>query len=144
MKHARLVLAFIMAPILPLCILAAAEHFRAGTITFLWLQALIAYLITLLLGTPAFFILRRKGWLQWWAFVCVSFGIVAIPTLILLYFSLSSYSNYTQGTAELVSNHRITMAGFTWLASATVSSGGLGAIGGIVFWIIGLAKKIRP
>ncbi len=109
-----------------------------GIMTYLY--ALFgAYLPTLVLGVPAFLVLRR--WLRPTLLNCALVGaaVAAGPWLLML--PLASLPGYGQIGGQVPAiNGRLTLWGWFLQVRWIALVGGMGALGGAMFWVISAAR----
>jgi hypothetical protein len=135
---------FLLAPILPCAILEiTASAFinqqpsiRFGTIALI----LVSEALSLLVGVPLYFLLRRYRSIS--LVDCVLSGVaiaVLVNATVLVFPSSPGYSAGDHGGATVVNGH-LTTHGFISALVATAAQSLLGAAIGLCFWVI----AIRP
>ena len=110
----RIVLGFVGAPVAVPIFLALLF----GDLDVLITSTFLAYTITVLLGAPAYVIMRRQHWISWWSCPIAGFLIGALPTLLFLFAGAEPFS----------------------LIGTFVGAGTIGAVSALIFWIIAFAN----
>jgi zinc transporter ZupT len=132
----RIVLAFLVAPLVPLLLLALVDvigspegsrHSENGTL-FAIIVFLYVYPATAMLGIPVFLLFRRKGWYEWWRALIGGVCIGIAPSLLSLLLVVFVETN----ARELVA----TVVPFAGLGAA------FGAIGALAFRAIAFPLRV--
>ena len=114
----RVVLAFCVTPVLP-------AFYGALFMAQPWLLPIglaVGYPSELIVGLPAFLVMRRRQWLGWWQFVLA--GILCAIPAVFGYWFVGSVPHLQE---------------FDAVAALALCGGG--ALGGAVFWLLGLAGE---
>lgn len=134
----RTVLAFLVAPLAPLLLLALVDvigspegsrHSGNGPL-FAIIAFLYLYPVTAILGIPGYLLFRRKRWHEWWRVLVGGVCIGIAPSLL----SLLLVAFVDMGIGELVA----TLAPFAGLGAA------FGAIAALAFRAIALPLRAGP
>jgi len=107
-----------------------------GDVTFLWPVAFIVALAhAVMLGLPAYLLLRWMRLTRWWVSLAGGFAIGALPYAI--YFSpLREISSHSEvGRYVLVDNGVTTLVGWIYYGATAGALGLLGAAGGLGAWL---------
>jgi hypothetical protein len=109
---------------------------RIGHFAIICIMTTTAYV--LLLGVPAFLLLRWKHAIRWWSSAGAGLLLGALPLAIWAWPLRYSQPNSTAfyGGVQIVRNGVPTLAGWFQYASGVGFLGLLGAIGGISFWLV--------
>ena len=152
----RLVLAFIAAIALPTLLMvlwylygqfqtfeADDPYIWVRTWSFLGLTATISACFVLLLGLPAYLLLRYFKKVRWWSTLLSGFFLGAIPVGIftwpLRYASPGSYSS-ANGVETMVDGAP-TIAGWFQFIEGVLFFGGFGFVAALAFWLLAPAPN---
>ncbi|MBU2984905.1 hypothetical protein KO528_06065 [Saccharophagus degradans] len=152
----RLVLAFIAAIALPTALMvlwylygqfqtfdADDPYIWVRTRGFLTLTAAISASFVMILGLPAYLLLRYFNKISWWSTFLSGFSLGAVPAGIftwpLRYASAGSYSS-VNGVETMVDGVP-TIAGWVQFIEGVLFFGGLGFIAALAFWLVAPAPK---
>jgi hypothetical protein len=153
----RLALAFLSAIIVPAILISGwylygqFETFESDdpyiwvrTRGFLGLTLFISGAFVLLLGLPAYFILRYFKFINWWATLISGFILGAAPMAIftwpLSYPELNT--NASVNGVQTIINGTPTMAGWLQFVEGVSFFGGCGLAAALVFWLVAPNKNI--
>ena len=96
MSHARIITAFLVAPLMTPVVLLGADHLHGAPFNpaeefglFLFVAG-FAYAATALFGVPAFFLFRAKGWTNVFAYMLVG-SLIGLTVSFILSYRLSLY-----------------------------------------------------
>lgn len=92
----------------------------------------------ILLGVPAFLLLRWKRLIRWWSTIGSGLLLAAVPMAILtwpLRYSHLKGSSIINGVQTMIDGVPTT-AGWLQYAGGVGMLGGLGAVGGLCFWLV--------
>lgn len=126
----RTIVAFIVAPFFSSLVAAGLStmDFHPGTLFILFCGAF--YVLQLLIGMPAYFLLRRAARQGIWIYALLGFGAPALPTLVFCLYAGETHISLSQ------------------TLYVTGLFGVLGAVVGCVFWFIArpdkIARSARP
>jgi hypothetical protein len=101
-----------------------------------WLPAFVVALgHAVILGLPAYLVLRWAGWTGWWVSLACGFAIGCLPFAI--YFSpFDNAASFSQvGDKVLIENGVTTPAGWIDYGKTVAGLGLLGLIGGLAAWL---------
>ncbi|HXP03339.1 MAG TPA: hypothetical protein VN808_04400 [Stellaceae bacterium] len=107
-----------------------------GDLSFSWAVTFIVALAhAVVLGLPAYLLLRWRGWTRWWTSLVCGFAIGSVPFAI--YFSpFDNAASFSQaGDKVLIENGVTTLAGWIDFAESVGGLGLLGMAGGIAAWL---------
>jgi hypothetical protein len=108
------------------------------TKNFLLLCIAIAAAHVLVLGGPAYALLKWRGYVRWWSTVLTGFVLAAIPVALftwpLRYPELKTTASFN-GVQTMVEGTP-TAAGWTQYAHGVLFFGACGALSGFVFWLV--------
>ena len=142
----RVVLAFVLAPLVPAALVAATTLFdgspNGGYLTWLALFAVFgAYPATVLFGLPAFFLLRRRLKPRLASVVLVGGLVAAAPWLLIVVF-VPNPDSAMIGEHVTVNHGVKTIWG--WIEGLKLVGGVflLGLLGGIAFWFAALWRPL--
>src|SRR5688572_25282811 len=128
-QHWRDIAAFLIAPALVAlgvgAVLAPLNVFAVAQIA-----AVVTFGHALVLGVPAYALLRHRGWLKPVAVLTASFLIGSIPVFAVL--TTNAAGDMTAGGVILVESGRITAAGHRENAQIAAIGGVIGAAAGVV------------
>jgi hypothetical protein len=106
----------------------------------IWLSAVIgtSFFYVIVLGVPAFLILRWRNAIRWWSATGVGFVLGCLPVAYSLwpYDTDSTSSHWTTGMVATVIDGVPTLAGWIRYAKMVGLFGMFGAVGGIAFWLV--------
>jgi hypothetical protein len=131
----RLVIAFFAAPLtvpvsLLLLLLLFTDHTPAGVaIGIVVVGAFVSYAGTFALGVPTYRVLRKRGHTAFWIAMAAGFLIGVVTCVTFGIFFALSLDEGMQGV-------RFALTDLKTLASESRFGGPLGAISGLVFWLI--------
>ena len=124
---------FLSADLVGLLLLPATEDIGGQAldhILLLWPPAFaVALAHAVVLGLPAFLILRRRGLTRWWISLASGFAVGALPYAVL---SLP----WEAPARELVAAHIVPPFAWTHYAAVTSGLGLLGAACGFAAWLV--------
>jgi len=120
----RTFVAFIVAPLFSSLVAAGLSNMPVHPLALIVLFCGAFYALQALIGTPAYFLLRRVGRQGIWAYALLGFGAPALPILI--------FGLY-HGAPDIPLGQTIHMVGLF---------GVLGAVAGCVFWLIARPDKV--
>lgn len=140
-KHAAI--AFALAPLLPSAIVAWSEPSSSPRVLFFVIVALLSYVPTLVFGIPLFVLLRRRVQPSL-AFVSGIGSLIAVLPLNILGLCTGSW-----GAPESVTQLGIVRAFTDWSTLPAAPSLALlvmvlGALGGLVFWVVTMSSLSEP
>jgi hypothetical protein len=146
----RLVLAFLSAIALPTLIITAwylygqfqtfasdDPYIWVRTRSFLWITFVISSGFVLILGVPAYFLLRRISAVRWWSVLIAGFTLGAIPMAILtwpLKYLEMKTSASVNGVQTMIDGVP-TMAGWLQFIEGVSFFGACGMVGALAFWL---------
>ena len=147
MNSIKLVAAFLIAPATPALIaVVPALLFDAPTAS-VWslfvLTSVVTYAHAIVLGLPAAWLLSRKIPLTMLRVIVAAFLIGALPFGCLMLYQESTIppgAGYEQNGVVLRDDGHITSAGLRNAVVGVLQSGGLGAVTGLVWWLIARRK----
>jgi len=125
--------AFLCAALAPVLVLFGLGE-NAGILYYaLWVTSAHA----ILFGLPAFLYLRSKQRINFISVICAGFAIGAVPSGILLWpLTFRDGTNAWSDDIRTIIDGVPTWAGWTEYAQVWLYFGGLGALGGMVFWLV--------
>lgn len=147
----RITFAFLAAILLPTCLMVAwylygqfamfkpdDPYIWVRTKGFLSICFVISAAYVIVLGIPAYALLRWRNAVRWWSTIGAGFILGAIPFA--LYTWPLRYSNlHTSATFDGVQtmvNGSPTMAGWLQYLEALSFMGACGAVGALAFWVV--------
>jgi len=147
----RTVLAFLAAALFPTCLMtgwylygqfatfeANDPYIWVRTRGFLFMCLWVATAFVVVLGVPAYFLLRKLNAVRWWSTVATGFILGAVPYTIfawpLQYAELHS-SSTVDGVQTMIDGIP-TAAGWIQFTSAALFFGACGAVGALAFWAV--------
>ncbi len=110
----------------------------ARTMSFMVACLSVSSLHVLLLGIPAFALLRWKNAVRWWSTIATGFFLAAVPIAVVtwpLQFAASTTHAAVNGTPTMV-NGLPTVAGWVHYAQGPLLFGACGAVGALAFWLV--------
>lgn len=143
MKNLRIYLAFLVAPMAPALVWLTVLYGHSALDKFLVFFTMGAYLYTLIVGVPLYFILQSKGWLKLWHVALAGFLSLFCITLFALLWISAGYDNLFMSGVDVVKDGEITLAGLGVRFVQAVKYGLTAALGAAVFWFIAYWKKNR-
>jgi len=155
----RLTIAFLAAILAPACLLAAwylygqFQAFDAAdpyiwvrTRGFLSICLMISAAHVVVLGIPAYALLRWRKAIRWWSTIATGFILGAIPVAVvawpLRYAELKS-SSTVDGVQTMIDGMP-TIAGWTQYFEGLSFFGACGALGAFAFWLTARTRFQRP
>jgi hypothetical protein len=117
-----------------------------GNVTLLLMfiaAVLVSICHVLLLGLPLVFLLRRQKWLRWWTVTASGFVLGAIP---MAFFSWPRYapgSGASDSRGILVVDGVPTAAWWQGYFTGVASMAAIGALTGLVFWLVWMRSNRR-
>lgn len=139
----RVVLAFLLAPLAPALLFALQTLFDGlPNGSYLKTTTMFAmfggYPAAILFGLPLFFVLRDRVRPRFWIMTLAGGAVAAAPWLLLMLFAPQP-DQAQIGSHITVLDGRMTWWG--WIESAAMIGQvfGLGAMGGVVFWLVAIA-----
>jgi hypothetical protein len=145
-------LAAVVAPAVPILLPSAIGIVIAGSygdadvwVPFTHLLSLIlmtSFLYVLVLGVPAFLLLRWRNAIRWWSVPSAGFVLACLPVAIDLWPShepdLQTTSSHWDGEkmVETMVNGAPTLAGWLSFAKTVLLFGAFGAVAGLAFWLV--------
>ena len=148
MNWFRFVAAFLVAPAAPALLTSAPVLLTAAPsflVVFL-LACFVTYTHAIVLGLPAALLLGRARPLGLWRVLGAAFLIGVLPFgAFNLYHELtmSPGAGYTANDVVLREDGRLTGAGLANLAAGILQCGVLGAVAGLVWWLIAVPRAGR-
>ena len=146
----KITLAFLAAILVPVCLMAGwylwgqfatfkpdDPYIWIRTGHFLILCALISAAFVLVLGIPAYLLLRWRNAVRWWSTIASGFVLGAVPIAVFswpLRFSQGASAS-VDGVPTLV-NGIPTFAGWLQYLESVAFFGACGAVAGTTFWLI--------
>lgn len=134
---AKVALAFLIAP----GVASLGFAILLGSPRFVGLVALYAYPIALLVGLPAYLVLRLWGRLTLLRATIGGGLVVALPVLAALLSRDVPWEARSYGWVTATNRQR-TVAGYVELVAVSAFLGSFGALGGALFWLI--VRPSRP
>lgn len=154
----------VLIGLLPAALASAVCFLAAFTIQALWTGELkhlpsdylaslavfaveTSFMHAILLGTPLFVALYRLKWLRWWSSVLAGFVLASLPAAItswpLRYAGEHISTSIVRGgkVVQTLVNGVPTLAGWLDYAKGVLIYALLGAVGGLVFWL--MWRRIR-
>ena len=101
-----------------------------------------SFLYVIVLGVPAFLLLRWRRAIRWWSSIAAGFVLGSVPAAIALWpggnASPGNMSSYSDGEKIIYTmvDGVTTRAGWVRYAEVTAMIGLLGALGGLAFWLV--------
>ena len=148
MSNIRLGLAFIIAPATPGLIFVIPAMFSGTPQASLWsvflLVSVVAYAHAIVLGLPTAFLIYRFSSFNWLRIVIAAFLVGALPFGALTLYqkaTLPPGSGYTSDGVVLEEDGHMTSAGVRSAVWGIFGAGGLGAVSGLVWWLIARPEK---
>jgi hypothetical protein len=149
MNWTRFTAAFLFAPSVPALIFVAPALWMGAPPASAWsvfvLVSVVTYAHAIVLGVPStFWLLSRRTSLTWLRVVVAAFLIGALPLGVLTLYQESTIPLGTGYEANGVvhrDNGRLTSAGLQSAVLGVLQVGGLGAVTGLVWWLIARPKK---
>ena len=152
----RTIISFVLSPLLAGMVYVAIEvPYANHYLGALKVSLIISYTEVIILGVPAFFLLRNKGWLNLGSLCLLSTSVVAVPWLI---YALSGISlvderrvggrtfynedseSVASGGKVIITEGELTFDGLLYFLTDFLTISLCGALGGLIFWF--LYKKL--
>jgi len=147
----RIVLAVLAAIVAPAGIMIALylygqfTTFEAGD-PYIWIRTrnfsiiclLVSTLYVVVLGLPAYLLLRWRHAIRWWSTLIAGFVLAAVPLAILVWplrFAGPGSSASVNGVATMIDGVP-TMAGWVQYLAGVGQMGALGVVGAFAFWLV--------
>ena len=150
MNSTKLVAAFLVAPALPALIIAVPALWMNTLLASVWsmfmLVSIVTYAHAIILGLPATWLLSRCGPLTWLRVIAAAFLIGALPFAGLTLYQESTIppgAGYEANGVVLRDDGRLTSAGMRSAVLGVLQLGVLGAMTGLVWWLIARPKTQR-
>jgi hypothetical protein len=147
MNWSRVFAAFLFAPVVPAAIFVVPNLLMGATVSnalsIVVLVSFVTYAHAIILGLPSAWLLSRGSPLTWLRVVVAAFLIGAVPFGALTLhqgITFSSGSGYVSNGEVLREDGRLTIAGLRSAILGVLQTGGLGAITGLVWWLIARPK----
>lgn len=153
----KIVVGFLAAALLP-ALLLAAEFLRGQFVTFpaddpyIWVRSqkflvmalFVSAAYVLILGVPAFLLLRKLRAIHWWSTIGVGFLLGAFPIAVISWpYRFAGMSASSNGVQTII-NGTPTSAGWLEYVSALSFVGGCGALGAAAFWLVWRTHEPQP
>ncbi len=130
----RVIIAFVIAPPVPLLLPAFAllvtGGARADLLLHTFLVSLYAYLPALVFGLPLYLMAQKKAWLGWWQMVLAG-CLIGVVSALLVFAGIAAFFSIANG-------HPVPMSGDTMTILVPMMASGFlyGGLSGIVFALI--------
>jgi hypothetical protein len=151
MYNFRSIAAFIVAPLTPALIFIIPAMFsgapQASLGSIFVLVCAVTYAHAFVLGLPLALLIQEFSSFSWLCVVVAAFLIGALPFGSFMLYQAATLppgSGYTSNDEVLEENGHVTTAGIRSDVLGVLSVGGLGAISGLVWWLIARPEKKAP
>lgn len=135
-KVARMILAFTIAPIVPVLIDLSYAIGQPNFPNLFRLYVIVAYMLMLVVGVPIFLALRSINCLKLWQFVTSGFLCIFTVALVTVLVSGARFEELVIGQTEVIVSGKLTAEGFVLRLRQAVQNGFFGAVSATVFWVI--------
>ena len=120
----------------------------AGFKTFATFVLATAVVYVVVLGVPAFLILRWRKAIRWWSSMLMGFALGCLPIAVDLWPEDDSGVSSSHWDGEkmvaTVVNGTATLAGWIQYGQSVAVFGLFGAVGGLAFWLVWRSMRPRP
>ena len=141
----RLVAAFLVSPVVPCALYALPDaiifHNWAGSRMFFVVGLAVAEIMVVAIALPTFLILRRYRTVSVWACLCAGFLICFGTGFASEILSLHPGYSAGDGGGSTIVNGYLTTHGFVMLIVSSTIFVLMGALAGLVFWLIGIYRR---
>jgi hypothetical protein len=148
MNWPRVFAAFLVAPALPAAIFVIPALLTGTPLASAWtivvMVSFVTYAHAIVLGLPSAWLLNRGGPLTWLRVVIAAFFIGALPFGGLTLYqeaTISPGSGYVSNGVVLRDDGRLTSAGLRSAVFGVLQIGSLGAVTGLLWWLIAGPKS---
>ncbi len=147
MNWPRVITAFVIAPVMPAAIFVVPALLTGTPLASTWaavvMVCFVTYVHAIILGLPSAWLLGRRSPLTRLRVVIAAFLIGAIPFGSLTLYqelTISPGWGYVSNGVVLREEGRLTSAGLGSALFGVLQAGGLGAVTGLVWWLIARPK----
>lgn len=138
---ARVLLALIAAPLTATVAYTLIAFGPALFFPFVFFVAGTAFALTLLVFVPVYLLLLWKRWISLSSIVASAFFVTLLVFLISFIGMDQGFTSMRSGGKELVVDGQMTSAGYVNAVVSALTVAAVGAIGGLVFWLVAYSQR---